>query len=173
MGHGSGTPEAKVADDLIGYEALNREAMRGIVRAALERAQGTKAMPGRHHFYITFRTKAPGVAIPDFLTERYPDEMTIVLEHQYWDLEIAPTWFRVILRFNGQPYPLTVPFAALTRFVDPSVPWGVDLSGDIEESVPANVAAPESPPKSGGTETDADGEDEGPRVVSLDAFRKK
>ncbi len=160
-----------MGEDLIGYEALAREALRGVVRTALTRAEGTKAMPGSHHFYVTFRTRAPGAVVPDFLLERYPEDITIVLEHQYWDLEVSDRSFSVILRFGGRPCKLVVPFAAVTRFVDPSVPWGIDLSGDA----PTDAAT-----AAGDDDSDSDGPSEGeeaateaPRVVSLDAFRKK
>ena len=77
-----------MADDKIGYEDLMQEALRGVVRAALQEAASPRGLPGKHHFYITFRTHAPGVVIPEHLRARYPDEMTIVLEHQFWDLEV-------------------------------------------------------------------------------------
>jgi uncharacterized protein len=164
-----------VAEDLIGYDSLTQDAMRGVVRAALSRAATQRALPGKHHFYITFKTRAPGVIIPEHLSARYPDEMTIVLEHQFWDLEVFPDRFRVILKFSGQPSPIVIPFVALTRFYDPSVRFGLQFeqqaearlaSGD-EDRVVAQGSAPEQQ-----TEPNA-----APQavasVVSLDAFRKK
>ncbi len=152
-----------MADDLIGYENLTQDAMRNVVRAALERAIGPRGLPGRHHFYITFRTQHPGVVVPDQLRQRYPDEMTIVLEHQFWDLEVFPDRFRVILKFAGQPQPIVCPFAALTRFYDPSVRFGLQfeqggLPGLNEPEAQATAA--EAGPAEGA-------------IVSLDAFRKK
>jgi hypothetical protein len=157
-----------VAEDLIGYDHLTQDAMREVVRAALQRATGPRGLPGRHHFYITFRTQAPGVVLPEHLLGRYPEEMTIVLEHQFWDLEVYPDRFRVILKFAGQPHPIVIPFAAVTRFYDPSVRFGLqfDQVGDgarLEAAAQAeNAAGPpiEAPPPPGA-------------VVSLDAFRKK
>jgi len=161
-----------VAEDLIGYDSLTQEAMRGVVRAALSRAVGSRGLPGRHHFYITFKSQAPGVVLPDHLKQRYPDEMTIVLEHQFWDLEVFPDRFRVILKFGGQPYPIVAPFAALTRFYDPSVRFGLqfDALGGAHiatEEVASESQAPaiEEPAAETGTGSAA--------VVSLDAFRKK
>lgn len=166
-----------MSEDLIGYDVLTQEAMRGVVKAALARCVGGRGLPGRHHFYVTFRTHAPGVIIPDHLSARYPDEMTIVLEHQFWDLEVFPDRFRVILKFQGQPYPLTVPFLAITRFYDPSVRFGLqfDSLGEdprtatsplpIEEpaAVEPPAPAPAAPAAVAGSGA----------VVSLDAFRKK
>jgi hypothetical protein len=163
-----------VAEDLIGYDALTQDAMRGVVRAALSRAASQKSLPGKHHFYITFRTRAPGVVIPEHLTARYPDDMTIVLEHQFWDLEVFPDRFRVILKFNGQPSPIVIPFAALTRFYDPSVRFGLQFEAQTADARAEEEAPPQQPPAQA-----AVGVDREPRpapaqaaVVSLDAFRK-
>lgn len=154
-----------MSEDLIGYDQLMHDAMRHVVRAALQRAAGPRGLPGRHHFYITFRTHAPGVTLPEHLTTRYPEEMTIVLEHQFWDLDVQNDKFRVILKFGGQPQPITVPFAALTRFYDPSVRFGLQF----EQTEPGANAEPvaEAPAE------DAPDVREAAPVVSLDAFRKK
>lgn len=160
-----------MAEDLIGYDTLTQEAMRGVVRAALSRAVGAHGLPGRHHFYITFKSQAPGVVLPDHLKQRYPDEMTIVLEHQFWDLEVFPDRFRVILKFGGQPYPIVAPFAALTRFYDPSVRFGLQF-----DSPGAGVVEQDGAAEPGDAEI-ADAEQQSETgtaaVVSLDAFRKK
>lgn len=162
-----------MAEDLIGYDTLTQEAMRGVVRAALSRAVGARGLPGRHHFYVTFKSQAPGVVLPDHLKQRYPEEMTIVLEHQFWDLEVFPDRFRVILKFGGQPYPIVAPFAALTRFYDPSVRFGLQFDAlgggarmtEEETTAAAAAAAPNDDAPAAETGTAA--------VVSLDAFRKK
>lgn len=153
--------EAKLSDDVIGYEALMQDALRSVVRSALQTAAGSNGLPGRHHFYLTFRTKAPGVVLSDQLAQRFPEEMTIVLEHQYWDLEVYQDRFRVVLKFGGMPQGVIVPFAAMTRFYDPSVRFGLQFDTKeaaeptaIEPSAPAPVA------QSGA-------------VVSIDAFRRK
>jgi hypothetical protein len=165
---------AAVADDMIGYDHLMQDALRSVVRAALQEAASPRGLPGKHHFYITFRTHAPGVIIPDHLRARYPDEMTIVLEHQFWDLEVYADRFRVILKFSGQPHPITIPFTSITRFFDPSVKFGLHFehhhhdearmaSGDDAGHPAPREAAPAS-------EASASGDSS---VVSLDAFRKK
>lgn len=162
-----------MAEDLIGYDSLTQDAMRGVVRAALTRAATQRGLPGKHHFYITFKTRGAGVVIPDQLIARYPDEMTIVLEHQFWDLEVFPDRFRVILKFSGQPSPIVIPFTALSRFYDPSVRFGLQFETPGAET---RMAAGDdiAPPQSA-----AVGEERAPAasapasVVSLDAFRKK
>ena len=106
--------------DMMGYEALQDVALRGVIRGALERANAPGGLPGEHHFYISFRTRAPGVTIAPDLIARYPDEMTIVLQHQFWDLRPGEAGFSVTLQFGGQPKPLTIPYAAVTRFYDPA-----------------------------------------------------
>lgn len=166
-----------MADDMIGYEQLMQDALRSVVRAALQEATNPRGLPGKHHFYITFRTHAPGVTIPDHLRARYPDEMTIVLEHQFWDLEVYSDRFRVILKFSGQPHPINIPLTAITRFFDPSVKFGLQFeqhhhaeermaSGD-DAGGPA-AAAPQAPAQDAPPAAASDNS-----VVSLDAFRKK
>src|ERR1700744_4349240 len=109
------------AQDLMRYEAMAQDALRGVVRTALKRAAAPGGLPGAHHFYITFKTEAPGVSAPPDLLGKYPDEMTIVLQHQYRDLVPSEASFTVTLKFGGQPKKLVVPYAAVTRFYDPSV----------------------------------------------------
>jgi uncharacterized protein len=159
-----------VAEDLIGYDSLTQDAMRGVVRAALSRAAAQRALPGKHHFYITFKTHASGVVLPESLTSRYPDEMTIVLENQFWDLEVFPDRFRVILKFGGQPSPIVIPFAALSRFYDPSVRFGLQFEqASPEESIGADRAV-----AAAGVPEEREQRTQPPAsVVSLDAFRKK
>jgi hypothetical protein len=154
--------------DLMGYEALQDEALRGVVRAALERVAGPQGLPGEHHFYISFRTSAPGVSIPDDLAERYPDEMTIVLQHQFWDLTPDKDGFSVTLQFGGQPKALVVPYLAVTRFYDPHVQYLLQFSPPLAAERPKPRARAEtSAPVAAAP---ADGE---AKIVSLDQFRKK
>lgn len=165
-----------MADDMIGYEHLMQDAMRSVVRAALQEAASPRGLPGKHHFYITFRTHAPGVTIPEHLRARYPDEMTIVLEHQFWDLEVYTDRFRVILKFSGQPQPITIPFAALTRFFDPSVKFGLQFehqSEDRDETRMASGDDTQAPPQRPAEAAPAPAPQAESAVVSLDAFRKK
>ena len=150
------------AEDLMQYDAMAQEALRGVVKAALRKATLPGGLPGAHHLYITFKTKAPGVTGPIDLLSKYPDEMTIVLQHQFWDLAPGETFFSVTLKFGGQPKALSVPYAALTRFYDPSVQFLLQFE--------ATPAAESDPPEST-PETPVD--PEAPNVVSLDHFRKK
>ncbi|WP_228126653.1 SspB family protein [Candidatus Viadribacter manganicus] len=165
-----------MADDMIGYEQLMQDALRSVVRAALQEAASPRGLPGKHHFYITFRTHAPGVIIPDHLRARYPDEMTIVLEHQFWDLEVYADRFRVILKFSGQPQPITIPLQAITRFFDPSVKFGLQFEQHVNDE--ARMASGDDAGHPAPRETPAAEAPSAPiasdnSVVSLDAFRKK
>jgi len=164
--------------DLMHYEAMAQDALRGVVRSALKRAASPEGLPGAHHFYITFKTEAPGVSAPPDLLAKYPDEMTIVLQHQYRDLAPGETFFNVTLKFGGQPKRLIVPYAAVTRFYDPSVQFLLQFEAiDAEpeqDDAPAEVVPAPKPSKAKKPPMAAvpSGEDE-PKVVSLDQFRKK
>ena len=164
--------EEKPPQDLMHYEAMAQDALRGVVKAALKRAAAPGGLPGAHHFYITFKTEAPGVSGPPDLLGKYPDEMTIVLQHQYWDLGPGETFFTVTLKFGGEPKKLSVPYAAVTRFYDPSVQFLLQFEPPVTvEEIAAEVAAAEP---AGGHDPESDGgHDDGPKVVSLDQFRKK
>ncbi|MDR3508864.1 MAG: ClpXP protease specificity-enhancing factor SspB [Caulobacteraceae bacterium] len=155
----------EIPTDLMGYEAMAQDALRGVVRTALKRAAGPGGVPDPHHFYITFKTRAPGVSIPADLVAKYPDEMTIVLQHQYEDLAPGETFFSVTLTFGRVPKALSIPYAALTRFYDPSVQFLLTFEApDVAEEVPPEEPPPTSAPEGSGDE---------PKVVSLDFFRKK
>ena len=149
--------------DLIGYAALQQDALRSVVRGALERAATPRGLPGDHHFYISFRTDFPDVIVPDELLSRYPEEMTIVLQNQFWDLSPGGESLSVTLQFNGQPKTLSVPYAALTRFYDPSVQYLLQFTPSPAPTVARPGPEPRVEP----------GQDDGPKVVSLDQFRKK
>jgi hypothetical protein len=160
--------------DLYHYEQMVERALRGVVREALERA-AKEGLRGAHHFYIGFSTRHPGVAFPDVLRERYPEEMTIVLQHQYWDLEVERDSFSVTLSFHKQLERLTVPYAAVRSFADPSVNFALEFAmpaaaGEAAArpaGVPAPVATPETQaPAKPAAKTTAD-------VVTLDSFRKR
>ncbi|MHA6287186.1 SspB family protein [Maricaulis sp. CAU 1757] len=172
-----------MAKDLMRYDLMAQDALRGVVRQALLRAAAPEGLPGQHHFYITFRTGAPGVDIDPSLKDKYPEEMTIVLEHQFWDLEITETGFEVTLKFSGVPKYLKMPYSAITRFHDPSV--GFHLQFEHEEEAAANApasigkakpekAAEKADKDDGGDNGDDDHSPDGSgQVVSLDSFRKK
>lgn len=151
--------------DLIGYESLQQEALRGVIRAALAMAAGPNGLPGEHHFYISFRTQAPDVAIPEELRSRYPDDMTIVLQNQFWDLNPGDTAFSVTLQFNGQPKSLFIPYAAITRFYDPSVRFLLQLPPPEAQAVAAPAPMPKLEPRPAA--------EPGAKVVTLDQFRRK
>jgi hypothetical protein len=112
---------------MIDYEALAQDAMRGVVRAVLTRVAKDAALPGDHHFYISFDTQAPGVSMSKRLKEKYPHEMTIVLQHRFWDLVVSDERFEVKLTFDSIPERLIVPFAAIKVFFDPSVRYGLQF----------------------------------------------
>ena len=131
--------------DMIGYDALQQDALRGVIRAALAMAAGPSGLPGEHHFYISFRTQAPNVAIPEELRSRYPEEMTIVLQNQFWDLNPGEAAFSVTLQFNGQPKSLFIPYAAITRFYDPSVRYMLQFAPEEVEAMTASPAAAAPP----------------------------
>jgi uncharacterized protein len=141
-------------EDLIRYDVMVQEALLGVVRKVLQDA-GRFGLPGEHHFYITFRSQAPGVRISARLKEKYPEEMTIVLQHQFWDLIVGDTTFEVGLSFGGVPERLLVPYDALTGFYDPSVQFGLkftpdeaqadnDAEADVKDSGQNNKAGPEN-----------------------------
>ena len=170
-----------MAKDNIGYEALTDRALRSVVREALRRVQ-KQGLIGSHHFYLTFKTHDPGVDIPDFLKERYPDEMTIVLQNQYSGLEVTEDAFQVMLTFQKLPATLLVPFAALTGFADPSVQFGLQFKNAtaaqgtgpqaVKES-PRSEAPPPALAQPQTAEKPAESPPAETQVVSLDKFRKK
>lgn len=143
------------------YDRLAQDALRGVVKKAIERAAGAGGLPGAHHFYITFRTTDPDCDLDEGLMKAYPEEMTVVLEHQFWDLSSDDDGFEVTLKFGGVPKYLGVPWRAVTRFHDPSV--GFRLHFDYVEPEPGAARSKETAAESAGEAT----------VVSLDTFRKK
>lgn len=130
----TGHKRPQMADDLIRYDLLVQDALRGVVRKVLTDA-AREGLAGEHHFYVSFRTEAPGVRMSQRLREKYPQDMTIVLQHQFWDLGVTEHTFEVGLSFSGVPERLLVPFDALTGFFDPSVQFGLkfDLSESAED----------------------------------------
>jgi uncharacterized protein len=167
-----------MAKDFIGYQALTDSALRGVVRDALRRIEKS-GLIGAHHFYLTFKTHAEGVDIPDFLKEQYPDEMTIIIQHQYWALKVKDDYFEVTLTFKKLPAPLHIPFNALTAFFDPGVQFGLQFRAESEAQKTAPVAVPNSPPENQAEPPEPVGPKPAPasekpgEVVSLDSFRKK
>ncbi|MCZ6849762.1 MAG: ClpXP protease specificity-enhancing factor SspB [Alphaproteobacteria bacterium] len=167
-----------MADTPLNYEIMVEDAMRGVAREAL-REVASRGLPGSHQIYIGFKTDAPGVEIPDHLRAQYPEEITIVLEHQFWDLSVDETGFSIGLAFGGKREHLQVPFAALTSFVDPSVDFGLQFAkAGKGETRAGGGAQPKigkgegAQPKIGKGEAVAGGDGAGEKVVSLDKFRK-
>jgi uncharacterized protein len=170
-------------EDLMRYDLLAQEALRGVVRAALRQVMRT-GLPGDHHFYIAFDTRFPGVILSERLSQRYPREMTIVLQHQFWNLSVHEAAFEVELSFDNILEKLVIPFDAVKGFLDPSVQFGLQF-----ETVPPQdqvlpkdfqtepkVERSDAPAPSGaGVESSAGSEKdpEPTKVVSLDSFRKK
>ncbi|MBU8874160.1 hypothetical protein KQ910_10320 [Reyranella sp. MMS21-HV4-11] len=185
-------------NDRFHYDALVDDALRSVVRRVLTQVAET-GLPGSHHFYISFRSGDPGVELPEYLRAKYPEEMTIVLQHQYWDLILHDDWFEVTVSFNKQQEHIKVPFSALSAFVDPSVRFGLqfdrrDKAGEkldgaaapVGASEPTPLPVPEKRPLPAPTEGEdgqapaeaaaddaAKPEDAASKVVKLDSFRKK
>jgi hypothetical protein len=130
--------------DGLRYDRMVEAALRGVVREAVAQA-AENGLPGGHHFYITFKTNAPGVDISDHLRAKYPEEMTIVIEHQFWDLTVTDESFAVTLSFNNRPERLTVPFTAIGAFADPSVKFGLQFQETMLGETP--VAGAEHRPR--------------------------
>ncbi|MGI9366302.1 MAG: SspB family protein [Rhizobiaceae bacterium] len=194
------TPESPEVEDLIRYDILAQEALRGVVKKVLQEIART-GLPGDHHFYITFDTQFAGVRMSSRMREKYPEEMTIVIQHQFWDLEATEQGFSIGLSFDNVPEALSIPFAAVRGFFDPSVQFGLQFEATDDDNESAggqrqvedsdDVSALPSPSKME-TQADGDGERSGENgagedisddnedkadssadVVSLDAFRKK
>jgi hypothetical protein len=176
-----------MATDHIRYDVLARDALRGVLRRVLSDA-GEHGLPGEHHFFITFLSTADGVKLSPRLLAQYPEEMTIILQHQFWDLVVTEDRFEVGLSFGGIPERLVVPFAAIKSFIDPSVQFRLDFepSDAAIETAAGNlpaVAAPSALPVPAAAESKAESKDEpakepakaseGAEVVRLDRFRKK
>lgn len=163
-----------MAEDHLRYDILAQEALRGVVRKVLAEVSRT-GLPGDHHFFISFATRAPGVRLSEELLRQYDKEMTIVLQNQYWDLKVTETAFEVGLSFNGQPEILVIPFSAIKGFFDPSVQFGLQFdpataAGGEGDSEALADARTEAVSDEGSAEAP---EQPGEKVVSLDAFRKK
>ena len=157
-------------EDLMRYDLLAQQALRGVVREALNIAAAT-GLPGEHHFYIAFNTKYPGVEISERLAQRYPREMTIVLQHQYWNLKVHDDRFEAELSFDNIPEKLVIPFDAVKGFLDPAVQFGLQF-----ESVPVKSKLKEVPAAVSDTaapDSEAAPAPDSPKIVSLDSFRKK
>ena len=164
-------------DSLIPYDEIVQEALRAVVGRVLGSVETSGGqLPGSHHFYITFKTGAAGVDIPPALRERFPDEMTIVLQNKFWDLAVSDTGFQVGLSFNQIPSKLVIPFSAITAFVDPAVDFGLQFQAAVEDPSPAEHDDAEN--DASGASEQGDGatvatSEDGSNVVTVDFGRKK
>ena len=158
------TPES-----LIPYDEIVQEALRDVVGRVLGEIERSGGLPGEHHFYITFKTRMPGVAIPKHLVEKFPDEMTIVIQHRFWELKVEEDAFSVGLSFGGVPATLQVPFAAVTQFHDPAVEFALTFQTDAEEEPrdEHEEAENDTPP------AEAEHAEDGSNVVNVDFTKKK
>ena len=173
-------------EDLMRYDLLAQNALKGVVRDALRIAE-TKGLPGDHHFYVAFNTRHPGVMLSEKISARYPREMTIVLQHQYWNLHVLDDRFEVELSFDNVPEKLVVPFDAVKGFLDPAVQFGLQFESVAAERKPREVEGPKPAAAAAAAKAEtqpapdaqiaAAGEsaaqDDAAKVVSLDLFRKK
>jgi uncharacterized protein len=173
--------------DHIRYDILAQDALRGVIRKVLSEVAATGYLPGDHHFFITFMTEAPGVRISTALKERYPEQMTIVVQHQFWELKVTESLFEIGLSFSDKPEKLIVPFAAIRGFYDPSVNFELEFDTVLEEAAndsdddttsDAELAEIVEELVDGGAEGEKaepgeEGAKPGAEVVSLDSFRKK
>jgi hypothetical protein len=155
------TPES-----LIPYDEIVQEALRDVVGRVLREVENSGGLPGQHHFFITFKTRMAGVSIPKHLVERFPEEMTIVIQHQFWDLKVEEEAFSVGLSFGGVPATLRVPFAAVTDFVDPAVDFSLTFQANAAEPVHEEHEQAQN-------DAPAAEADDGSNVVSVDFTRKK
>ncbi|MBI1327602.1 MAG: hypothetical protein GC136_08185 [Alphaproteobacteria bacterium] len=169
----------KDEEDALRYDRMVEGALRGVVREALQEVVDT-GLPGDHHFYITFMTDHPGVSIPSYLKDRYPGEMTIVLQYQFYDLAVTKEILNVTLSFNNVPEKLVIPIPAITIFADPSVNFALQfqplndsaMEDDIDDADDDDPISPDDKPKKG-RKKKTDGDAKSGEVISLDQFRKK
>ena len=161
-------------DSLIPYDSIVQEALRAVVGRVLgEIEQGGSELPGAHHFYITFKTHAPGVSVPASLRERFPDEMTIVLQNKFWNLNVREDGFAGGLSFNQVPAELDIPYAAITQFVDPAVDFGLQFQATVADMAPAEPEHPENDGMELADGEPVDATEDGSNVVTVDFGRKK
>ena len=163
-----------MTQDFLEYPKMVERAMRGVVREALS-ATLESGLPGLHHFYITFRTTDPDVTIADRLLAQYPDEMTIVMNNEYWDLAVDDDKFSLTLNFDRAPETLVIPYVAITAFVDPSVKFGLQFDANADDTIDAPSQTQEEAisPVPDGEKASADQPTNDGQVVALENFRKK
>ncbi|WP_280776381.1 SspB family protein [Rhizobium sp. SG_E_25_P2] len=165
-----------MGQDHIRYDILAQDALRGVIRKVLSEVSATGSLPGEHHFFITFLTQAQGVRISQQLKSKYPEQMTIVVQHQFWELKVHEAYFEIGLSFSDKPEKLTIPFAAVRGFYDPSVNFELEFDVSIGEEADQGAeitAYPVAGEEAKSSEEKSEDAKAGGSVVSLDAFRKK
>ena len=161
-------------DSLIPYDEIVQEALRAVVGRVLGQVEaGGGVLPGNHHFYITFKTSAPGVSVPADLKARFPDEMTIVLQNKFWDLDVRSDGFSVGLSFNAMPAKLDVPFSAITAFVDPAVDFGLQFQAMGADDDDGDDHDPDNDSSERDAASRITSSEDGSNVVSVDFGKKK
>jgi uncharacterized protein len=161
-------------DSLIPYDEIVQEALRAVVGRVLDQVEATGGeLPGDHHFYITFKTGAPGVVIPADLKQRFPDEMTIVLQNKFWDLSVSEAGFSVGLSFNQRAASLEIPFSAITAFVDPAVDFGLQFQAVTGGQNHEAHDEAENDGSDGDAVTREEPGEDGSNVVTIDFGKKK
>lgn len=164
-----------MTEDMLRYDKMVEKALRNVVREAIDAVAKRKTLPGEHHFFITFDTANPGVSIPDYLRKQYPEEMTIVLQYQFYDLEVKDDILKVTLSFNNKLERLVVPLEAITTFADPAVSFALQFQSAYEDD--EEFEDEDEPPTTGKKPSKSGDQPAVPKgvaeVVTLDAFRKK
>jgi hypothetical protein len=161
---------AETPESLIPYDEIVQDALRAVVGRVLREVEQSGGLPGAHHFYITFKTRMPGVSIPKHLAEKFSDEMTIVIQHRFWDLKVEEDAFSVGLSFGGVPATLGVPFAAVTQFHDPAVEFALTFQADAPAELREEHEEAENDTPNGRAE---ERPEDGSNVVNVDFTRKK
>ena len=157
--------------DTLDYGSLMHRAMRGLIFNVLEQVRD-HGLPGNHHFFITFDTTHPDVQLADWLKDRYPEEMTVVIQHWFDNLEVREDGFSITLNFGDQPEPIQIPFDAIQTFVDPSVEFGLRFENQDTDEIEEEAEANETEPSAEATETSDTEPRQEAEVVSLDQFRR-
>ena len=160
-------------NDCLNYEELVEDALRTVVREVLRKI-ASSGLPAGHHLYVSFKTQAEGVQMADGLRKQFPDEMTIVLQHEYWDLQVGKEEFRVTLNFNKVPHELVIPLSAMSGFADQRANFGLQFGdpsvGNLARD--SNTVAAGNQGKMASSTTEQDNDTCGPKIIPLDSFRK-
>ena len=165
-----------MSKDFLDYEAMVQDALRGVLKKTLIHT-ATEGLSGNHHFYITFNTTHPNVVIPEYLKDQYGDELTIVLQYEFWDLHVDENHFSVTLCFEDAHENIVIPYNSLISFVDPSVKFGLQFTPVLEEAAEEKISKANSPKaakkKTAKKDDSETAEEQTSNIITLDAFRKK